>query len=380
MKYQTPLEFDRLLQRYRDQPQRQFVLEIGSMTGETLRPWMTYGDRPMTMVSIDKVVPPSDSRHIEQMEAHTIHWPHYAEFHGVDLLVIDGYSQAPETIAAVRAKVPYLDFLFIDGGHDYATVRSDFENYEPLVKPGGLIAFHDIQGIPDVARYWAEVKGGRSWYEYCEPGGWGIGCFQKALDRPVLHVLTACSRPANLPLLEASLLPALPLFDIRWWIVADGTVEAPPNAAAFDSRLNVKTSALGPNTYNVGGKAALNFALDQIGDGACGAVWGLDDDNIAAPGFFECLYREVMRGYPMAVAFAQRHLGGGVRPVGPDRMKECSIDQAQYVACRELIGADRFELLYTADGKMAQRLYEKNPTAWRFNQSPVTYYNWLRPT
>ena len=37
-----------------------------------------------------------------------------------------------------------LDFLFIDGDHEYEGVKKDYNNYSKYVKKGGLIAFHDI--------------------------------------------------------------------------------------------------------------------------------------------------------------------------------------------------------------------------------------------
>ena len=40
-----------------------------------------------------------------------------------------------------------FDFLFVDGDHSYDGVVSDFVAYYPLVRPGGLIALHDI--VPD---------------------------------------------------------------------------------------------------------------------------------------------------------------------------------------------------------------------------------------
>jgi predicted O-methyltransferase YrrM len=40
-----------------------------------------------------------------------------------------------------------VDFLFIDADHSYEGVKKDFEMYSPLVRKGGIIAFHDI--IPD---------------------------------------------------------------------------------------------------------------------------------------------------------------------------------------------------------------------------------------
>lgn len=37
-----------------------------------------------------------------------------------------------------------FDALFIDGNHSYEYVKKDFENYSKKVKPGGIIAFHDV--------------------------------------------------------------------------------------------------------------------------------------------------------------------------------------------------------------------------------------------
>ncbi len=37
-----------------------------------------------------------------------------------------------------------LDFIFIDGCHEYDAARRDTFQYAPFVKPGGWIAFHDV--------------------------------------------------------------------------------------------------------------------------------------------------------------------------------------------------------------------------------------------
>ncbi|MBL7156899.1 MAG: class I SAM-dependent methyltransferase [Candidatus Omnitrophica bacterium] len=63
-----------------------------------------------------------------------------------------------------------LDFLFIDGDHEYNGVKRDFELYSVLVRKGGIIAFHDIVpgspektgGVPD---FWNEIK---THYKYKE--------------------------------------------------------------------------------------------------------------------------------------------------------------------------------------------------------------------
>lgn len=111
---------------------------------------------------------------------------------GQRLDLVRGDSHAPETVAQVHDLLGAepLDFLFIDGDHTYDGVRRDFETYGPLVRPGGLIAFHDIAApragagddgrtllVGEVPRYWAEVREGR-WSEAfadAPDGCFGIG-------------------------------------------------------------------------------------------------------------------------------------------------------------------------------------------------------------
>jgi predicted O-methyltransferase YrrM len=56
-----------------------------------------------------------------------------------------------------------LDYLFLDGDHTYGGVQRDFQMYAPLVRSGGMIAFHDITTYKPVAqceveKFWGEVK------------------------------------------------------------------------------------------------------------------------------------------------------------------------------------------------------------------------------
>jgi predicted O-methyltransferase YrrM len=66
-----------------------------------------------------------------------------------------------------------LDFVFIDADHTYEGVSRDFEMYAPLVRSGGMVAFHDIvthrQGTPcEVERFWNEVKRRYRYREFVE--------------------------------------------------------------------------------------------------------------------------------------------------------------------------------------------------------------------
>lgn len=82
-------------------------------------------------------------------------------------------SHQAQTLAFVQrwlAGLP-LDVLFIDGDHTYAGVAKDFEMYAPLVRPGGIVGFHDIvpdfktrfgtptySDVGEVPAYWQKLK------------------------------------------------------------------------------------------------------------------------------------------------------------------------------------------------------------------------------
>lgn len=56
-----------------------------------------------------------------------------------------------------------LDLLFLDGDHTYEGVKQDFQLYSPLVRSGGLVAFHDIVPVDqwehcEVDKFWKEIK------------------------------------------------------------------------------------------------------------------------------------------------------------------------------------------------------------------------------
>lgn len=53
-----------------------------------------------------------------------------------------------------------IDLLLIDGNHTYHQVKTDFTNFYPYVRTGGLIILHDINvnSAPGVKKLWTELK------------------------------------------------------------------------------------------------------------------------------------------------------------------------------------------------------------------------------
>lgn len=58
----------------------------------------------------------------------------------VQAVVSDSLAFAEKLATAAVA----VDFVFIDGDHSYAACQADIRAWTPLVKPGGVIAFHDF--------------------------------------------------------------------------------------------------------------------------------------------------------------------------------------------------------------------------------------------
>jgi len=153
------------------------VLEIGTNNGGTLFLFCRAADPAATVISVD--LPGG----LFGGGYSVLRVPYFRAFGSprqrVVLLRMD--SHAPRTADRVRRALGGrpLDFLFIDGDHTYGGVRQDFETYGPMVRPGGLVAFHDIlptaTGVGgEVPKFWTEVKGQYESEELVEDPGQGM--------------------------------------------------------------------------------------------------------------------------------------------------------------------------------------------------------------
>jgi predicted O-methyltransferase YrrM len=48
-----------------------------------------------------------------------------------------------EAVDQAKRLTDHLDLLFIDGDHSYDGVKSDWEAYKQLLRPGSIVVFHD---------------------------------------------------------------------------------------------------------------------------------------------------------------------------------------------------------------------------------------------
>ena len=169
------------------------IVEIGTRDGGTLLTWSQCSDRLELLVSIDLPGGIHGGGYASQRAK--LYRLFTANRPGCRLELIRRDSQV-ESTRAVLADVLQgrpIDFLFIDGDHRYAGVKKDYELYAGLVRPGGLIALHDIRPNAkdetiQVFRLWDEIKANKAYSTeeiVHEPyrGRFGIGLVTTSSER-----------------------------------------------------------------------------------------------------------------------------------------------------------------------------------------------------
>lgn len=156
-----------------------YIMEIGTYRGGTLFVFSQLAAARATVISLD-----FHFSLLGKMYG-ALQKPLLRKFvrNGKSLFLLRENSHLPETLRVIRNILNgnELDFLFIDGDHTYEGVREDFMMYSPLVREGGLIAFHDIAesgGSREVHRLWSELKPNYQHEEFIHQtgsGAMGIG-------------------------------------------------------------------------------------------------------------------------------------------------------------------------------------------------------------
>lgn len=150
------------------------ILEIGTARGGTLLIWSYLASQRVISCDLQdmrwqrplftKFPPPGSQCQVTLMSGNS----HDANFKAKVARELNGVK---------------VDFLFIDGDHTEYGVAADYNDYREFVRPGGLIAFHDIvekQPLPtnQVFHFWKRLKVGADVQEFIadhHQSGFGIG-------------------------------------------------------------------------------------------------------------------------------------------------------------------------------------------------------------
>ena len=156
---QRSYEFLELVDIYKAlKPMR--VLEIGTQEGGTLYHWIRNAEKGCKVMVMDIFQNLPDSAEEELGKI----WNEWAG-NKVELYIHSGKSQDQNAFYYAYNKLKEIDFLFIDGDHSYEGAKADFLNYGPMVRKGGVIAFHDLitpkhgrQNHIQICKVWDEIK------------------------------------------------------------------------------------------------------------------------------------------------------------------------------------------------------------------------------
>jgi predicted O-methyltransferase YrrM len=143
------------------------ILEIGTLNGGTLFLFSRVANKDALIISIDLPKGNFGKLHFDWRVPLIKHFP----LPNQKVKLIRANSHDKSTLGQLNKILDNkkLDFLFIDADHTYEGIKKDFEMYGPLVREGGIIAFHDIVFPPEkintVHDFWEEIK---NQYDYKE--------------------------------------------------------------------------------------------------------------------------------------------------------------------------------------------------------------------
>lgn len=195
------------------------------------------------------------------------------------------------------------------------------------------------------------------------------------MNDDVLHVITPCTRRANLSAVATSLLPLRACMATRWWIVCDMS----PCALGSDVWRQLHGDDVvffypHANAPGAGGHHQRSAALDYIADGW---TWTLDDDNLVHPAFITHIVPHLQRHDIDAIIMAQYRADGRTLRATPENVRPDAIDTAQYVVRRSFIADERIAGIAGEDGGFIQRIYQRAPDRCLFIDEVACWHNRL---
>ena len=179
---QVETELRSLLELVAREPPRA-VVEIGTGRGGTLFLFASVAQPDAVLVSID-------AAHAEGVFGGRRVYRRRARLYGalgrpdqrVVFIAADSHREETRREVETSLRGRPVDLLFIDGDHSPEGVEADFRMYSPLVRAGGLVAFHDIvpgpaEHVGGVPEFWRRIRGRDSHELVADWGqrGCGIG-------------------------------------------------------------------------------------------------------------------------------------------------------------------------------------------------------------
>ena len=197
----------------------------------------------------------------------------------------------------------------------------------------------------------------------------------------MIHLVTAVSRPDNLPRIQKSIARSLARSNLtaKWILVVDADNKLSP---AVEARLREGSTDIEKLVYH-GGRCPYGIQQKNLGMGSIkdGYYHCIDDDNIVHPDFFVGVERAILANPgKRAFVFGQQRWDNVKSLVAsPTKMEYGQIDNTMFVTHSSLIGDARYDLSRSGkeDFHFFRRLYDLNREDFVFLPETLAYYNFI---
>jgi SAM-dependent methyltransferase len=150
----------------RQASKRKCVVEVGCWKGRSTRAMADNMPEPNFLVAVDTWEGSAEDRHMEELKDKPDDWLEEQFRTNLEDLILEGrVIPVPHKSVDAARQFSYLpnlgwfgrsvepDMIFIDGAHDYESVKADLLAWMPLLQPRGLLSGHDFDaGRPGVVK------------------------------------------------------------------------------------------------------------------------------------------------------------------------------------------------------------------------------------
>lgn len=195
-----------------------------------------------------------------------------------------------------------------------------------------------------------------------------------------INILTRCSRPENLHLIESSILTEE--FSVNWKIAFDTSRLSKIDSDVLQrfSKYSLHFLEGAPGDM---GHEFLNRFFDEVPEDEW--IYVLDDDNVIHPDFFSEMKSLIEKDPSKEGIIFSQFVGGRdftgleIREASSENVKVQKIDMAQFFLKKSLIGKKRLvPMTYVADGIFIEELFKENRDKFAFSEKVLCYYNKLQ--
>lgn len=190
------------------------VVELGTHTGVSYAAFcraVAELGLPTRCVSVDTWRGDPQTGDYEEAVYEEFRTWHDARYGGFSRLLRTDFDSARRLFAPGS-----IDLLHIDGRHDYASVRHDFETWLPAMSARGVVLFHDTEiRAPDfgVWQLWDELRRRFAGFSFAHCYGLGVLCVGQQPSEAIVALCASVGTPQ-----EAALRRMFGVVGERWMV------------------------------------------------------------------------------------------------------------------------------------------------------------------